>query len=155
MELSQESCEVLGRDALDQIVVKYDLTDYPTIQWTKLFNRMVSIIQIKSVTNSKSIIVTAEANVLSNSDVAAIIIQKIDATDNELVSDALKNQIILDNFITGLIVIHDNMEYTEQVVTDENPDGKSEYELYLISIIERIQEHDAYEDMLNENLAEQ
>jgi len=152
VELSQDECTVLGRDSFDKIIVKYNLTDYPIIQWTKLFNRITSVIDIKSIINSKSILVSADANELSNLDVAFLIREKIEKTENELNSDTLKNEIILNNFIPGLIVVHDNMSYLSQQQTEENPQGKSEYELYLMKIINRIQEHDYYEEILNQNL---
>ena len=148
MELSNESCTVLGRDSAENIVVRYSLVEFPTIRWTKLFNRIISVVIIKSIINSKSIIVIADPNILSNLDVASVIREKIIKSNSELNSDVLKNEIILDNFIIGLIVVHNDMGYH----TDENSERKSKYELYLLSIIERMQEHDEYEDMLNDNL---
>lgn len=152
MKLSQEECSVLGSDSFNNIIIKYSLTEYPITQWSRLFNRITSLVDIKSIINSKSIIVTADANSIYNFDIAHLIREKIEKTESELNSDSLKNQIIINNFIPGLIVVHDNMKYNNQTPTDENPEGRSEYELYLIKIIERIQQHDEYEELLTENL---
>lgn len=153
MELSHEECAVLGRDSFDKIVIRYSLNDYPTIEWTKLFNRITSIIAIRSIVNSKSILVTADPNAVLTFNLASLIQEKIEKTENQLNSDALKNQIILEHFIPGLIVVHSDMGYENQSVTEENPNGYSEYELYLMKIIERIQEHDEYEEQLNAALS--
>lgn len=152
MELSQDDCVVLGRDSFDNIVVRYNLIEYPSSQWTAVFNRVISIFTIKSLVNSKMIIVTANPNNLISFDTASVIKQKIEKTNNELSSDVLKNEIILNNFISGIIVIHSDMRYTDQDISENNLEGKSEYELYLNKIIERMQEHDEYEILLNVNL---
>ena len=153
MRLSNNPCKVLGNDDRENILVEYQLIDFPSNDWTNIFNRISWDIDVRSFINSKRIIVIVHPRLIQTKDIFNNIKEKIEETNNQLYSDTLKNEIILRNFISGMIVVHNDLRYTMQEPSENNPEGKSEYELYLSKIINRIEDHDEYESILNSNFS--
>jgi hypothetical protein len=104
---------LLGRDNASNLIIRYRLTETPTQPWTVAFNNKTDTgITIESVLSTNYILVTILSSNFANVNIATLINNRILAVEAELSSDQLKNQIILNKFIDGLVVVHDSLSYT-------------------------------------------
>ena len=138
MELNESVYEVAGKDEFFNTVLTYELTEIPDRRWTQVFNRKLDVLETKSIRDSKSIIVKGNLFTINNTDIVDMLEERIDSTDDELASDVLKEAIVLDKFIDGLIMLHGDLLYdentqSESIILDmntymEDQDNNTQYE---------------------------
>ena len=149
-------CEILGRDIYQNLVIEYKLEEIPPQRWSRIFNlkqKDYSFV-IRSVLESNQILVIIQENRIKSTDIISILDSLVYRTNEEFNRDEHKNQILLDNMVDGLIVVHNNLSYTDNnTFKDEHGDlvdGK-EFEIYLQKIIDRA-ELSHYQEYLNSSL---
>ena len=155
MRLDTSSCELLGRDNASNLIIKYRLTEIPTRGWTVAFNNKIDPgIRIQSISGTVDISVTIVSSNFANINVAALINNRILIVDSELMSDQLKNQIILKTFVEGLIVVHDSLSYTSEEGIPSDFEKYIDFRIEWLSMTPGASLFQNYIDQLNAQLSQ-
>jgi hypothetical protein len=133
--------EILNKDEESIITLKYTLTEIPTPSWTNVFNRRdyFDNYQMTSIEDSIIIYVKVDLATYYKNDVDYKVGYTVEKTDQEIESDTLKTQIILRQFVPGMIVVHrrDELLYSDNPIYGDPL--LSDYEYYVKKISENMQ----------------
>ena len=129
MNLESSDNTVLGKDEYDRVRVKFLLSTIPTHQWTAAFNRYNKY--IRSIKNSKSIIIQAPISKINTVDLYGVVVDYIQKTDQEIASENSKINTLKSSLASGYVIVHDGLSYVAA------PGGKSPYQQYLEDVQER------------------
>ena len=139
MQLSDSAFEVIGRDSLNLVIFRYQLTDIPTPWWTVIFNRWAEPFKTCSFRNTKYIMVKVTSNQAKTLDTKSLVQKLINHTNQDYDSEVQRKNTLVKvatrqsyPFPRGLVVVHNHLSHTV------GPNGISEYEDYLNKVITRV-----------------
>jgi hypothetical protein len=139
LQLNDSAFEVIGRDSLNLVIFRYQLTDTPTTQWTNVYNRWGEPFKTHSFKNTKYIVLKLTSNKAKTLHAKDLIEKLIGHANQEYDSEVQKNNTLLKvatravhPLPRGLVIVHNGLSYVA------NPGGVSEYEDYLNKVITRV-----------------
>ena len=156
MQIDQSGCAVLGRDIQQNLIIQYSLTETPNNKWSRIFNLKqqdysFTIRSIFDNENNHSILVIIQEDKVESTPIISILEELVERTNIEFQNDQLKEQILINNMINGLIVMHSEMSFIENNIYLDDTSGKSEFEIYLQKVVSRLNTQQ-YQDYLNSKL---
>lgn len=122
-------CEVLGRDIHQNLIIQYLLDETPNNKWSRIFNlkQQDYSFTIRSSAGSNTLLVVIQEDKIESISLISILEKLVERTNEEFESDNLKEQILINNMVNGLIVMHHEMSYTENNRYLDDFSGKSEF----------------------------
>jgi hypothetical protein len=103
---------ILSRDQFGYLWIQYTLDAIPSDKWNKIFSRQSSLYSIYQIRLTNKIQVYLTPFELTTEDIIGALNLRIQQTNEEINSDALKIAIILSKFENGMIVAHNGMHFT-------------------------------------------
>lgn len=139
MQLNESVFDVIGRDSLNLVIFRYQLTDTPTVQWTAIFNRWGEPFRVHSFKNTKYIVIKVTSNQAKTLDAKGLVKKLIANASQDYEREVQKSATLLKiatrsthPLPRGLVIVHNNLSHSI------GPNGISEYEDYLNKVITRV-----------------
>jgi hypothetical protein len=139
LQLNDSAFEVIGRDSLNLVIFRYQLTETPTPLWTAIFNRWAEPFKTHSFKNTNYIIIKLTSNQAKTLNTRTLIEKLIKSTNQDYDSSVNKNNTLVKvatraahPLPRGLVVVHNQLSHSIGL------NGVSEYEDYLNKVITRV-----------------
>ena len=111
MDPITSNAQILGKNKNQELILKYNLSSVPTERWVLFFNKRSSKYSMRVVIleNTAYILVVGKESILKTNNIIDYINEFINVINKEEIVSSVKEQILLDNYTPGMVIVHDSL----------------------------------------------